>query len=201
MPSNDNRAKEGSDATETNRDDDDRLTLRATGPAEASLRDDHGDATIATTTEVELEATLEIDAEWLAEHGYVPKRTEASLYADDVAEVICETRSGDDGTFRPLEGWTIDLSGSFETWAAVAITAAQATVSIGGDDEVANAACLVLDGLAEHAVSDRPRLVMLDVVGSYDPDEYGRAGILDTLAADTEALPATTPSAEAAADD
>ena len=179
----------------------DTLTLRATGPAEATLRDDHEDISIATTTEVDLEATLEIDAEWLAEHGYVSKRTEASLYVDNVAEVICETRSGDDGTFRPLEGWTIDLSGSFETWAAVAIAAANDVVSIGGDDEVANAACLVLDGLADHATSDRPRLVMLDIVDSYDLADYSRAGILDTLAADVEGLPATTPTAEAAADD
>jgi hypothetical protein len=179
---------------------DDTLTLRAIGPAEATLRDDHGDATIATTIEVELEATLEIDAEWLAEHGYVSKRSEASLHADDVAAVICETRSGDDGTFRPLEGWTIDLSAAFETWAGVAIAAANDTVSVGGDDTVANAACLVLDGLAEHAVSDRPRLVMLDVVGSYDPSDYSRAEILSTLTADVE-NPAATPTAEATADD
>jgi hypothetical protein len=180
---------------------DDTLTCRATGPAEATLRDDHGDATIATTIEVELEATLEIDAEWLNEHGYVSKRSEASLHADDVARVICETRSGDDGTFRPLEGWTIELSAAFETWAGVAIDAAKSTLTIGGDDAVANAACLVLDGLAEHAVSDRPRLVMLDVVGSYDPSDYSRAEILGTLTADIESLPATTPTAEAAADD
>lgn len=180
---------------------DDTLTLRATGPAEATLRDDHGDATIATKTEVELDATLDVDAEWLAEHGHVSKRSEARLYPDDVAELVCETRTDDDGTFRPLEGWTVDLSGGFEAWAAVAVTAAKRTVSIGGDDAVANAACLVLDGLAQHAESDRPRLVMLDLCGSYEPSDYSRDGIHSALGEAPQSTPETTADTGAAADD
>jgi hypothetical protein len=180
---------------------DDTLTLRASGPAEATLRDETDGVTIATTTETDLDAELEIDADWLTEHGYVSKRSEASLYADDVANVICETRSGDDGTFEALDGWTLELHGSFEAWAGVAYEIADEKVSVGSRDKTANAMCLVLHGLAEHAVGDRPQLVMLDILGSYDPSDYTREAVLAELAEADGDLPTTTPTAEAAADD
>jgi hypothetical protein len=182
---------------------DDTLTLHAEGPAEATLQDETDGVAIATNTEVDLDAELEIDADWLADHGHVSKRSEARLYADDVAELVCERRSGDDGTFRPLEGWSVEISGSFEAWATVAIAAAKGTVTVGSDNTVANAACLTLDGLAQHAVDDRPRLVMLDICGSYDPSDYSRSGILSALQHAAESGPQIEgeATAEAAADD
>ena len=181
---------------------DDTLTLRATGPAAATVTDDHDGVEIATTTEVDLTATLEIDAEWLAEHGYVSERSEARVYVGDVAELVCETRSGSGDTeFAPRDGWTIELAGSFEEWAAIAARSAQRTVNVGTDDKVANIACMVLDGLSEHADSDRPRLVMLDICEDYDPSDYSRETLPGVLAESPDELPEVTTSTEATADD
>jgi hypothetical protein len=184
---------------------DDALTLRASGPAEATLTEAVDGVEVATTTEVELRAELAIDADWLTEHGYVSKRSAARLYADDVAEVVCAIRS-DETAFAPREGWTLELAGAFETWATVAVDVADEVVAVGSDTKRANAACLALDGLAEHAVDDRPRLVMLDICGRYDLSDFSREKLLSELSASAETTPESagadaTATGEVTADD
>ncbi|WP_311171828.1 hypothetical protein [Halobellus ordinarius] len=179
---------------------DDTLTLRATGPAEASLETDHDGVPIATTTERQLDAELDFNAAAFQKLGAANTRG-AFLRPDAVADLVCETRSGSDGDFAPQEGWTLELSGSFAAYGQLAYEIADDVLRTDARDKTANVMCHVLDALAEYAVDDRPRLVMLDICDSYDPADYSRQKLLSALADAPESMPDATPPAEAMADD
>ena len=180
---------------------DDTLTLRASGPATATKTEDVDGVAIATTTEVELDAELELTAEWLTEHGYVSERSETRLYPDDVAEVVCEAHA-EEATVTPKDGWTLEISGSLDTWQRIAYELADAAVTVNSKSRTARVMCHVLQGLSEHAVDERPRYALLDVLDDYDPKGYSRAAALNELAADADPTPeAGTATPEATADD
>ncbi|MDQ2056323.1 hypothetical protein [Halobellus sp. H-GB7] len=184
---------------------DDALTLRASGPALTTTETERDGVAIETTVTVDLEATLDVDADWLDEHATVCRSGGAQLAHANVARFVTETLSDAEAEYEPEDEseWDLRLSGSIEAWQAAVVPLAKRHSSrIASEDDVANAVCAILDDLSEHAASDRPQLALLDVLEDYDPDDYAKQNVLNALSAtDSELTTEATPTAEVSADD
>ncbi|RLM53211.1 hypothetical protein DVK02_14535 [Halobellus sp. Atlit-31R] len=183
---------------------DDALTLCASGPALTTTDAEREGVAIETTVTVDLDATLNVDADWLDEHATVYRSGGARLPPANVARFVTETLSDAEAAYEPTAAgeWDLRLSGSIEAWQAAVVPLAKRHSSrVAGEDDVANAACAILDDLTEHAVSDRPQLALLDVLEEYDPSDFSKQNVLSALSASDKSTPDATPSPEAVADD
>jgi len=174
----------------TTEDSTDTLTLIARGPAVIERERDEGALSVTVTEDVDLEATLDVDPDWIERHGAVRKDT-ALLLQSDIAELVVDTLSSEDannpnyraGNERHSE-WTLTLTGRVDDWINVAVRLAQNQISVGPDARIITSACHIIDDLAEFSPDDRPRLAMLDLVEQYDVSDYTRGWLLDELSGD-----------------
>lgn len=171
----------------TSDDSTDTLTLTARGPAVIERERQEGGLDVTVTEDVRLEATLDVDTDWIERNGAVRKDT-ALLLQSDIAELVVDTLSTEDSNYRAggerHDEWDLTLSGRVDDWINIAVRLAQNQISVGPDRKIITAACHILDDLTEFSPDDRPRLAMLDLVEQYDVSDYTRESILDGLGAD-----------------
>jgi len=171
----------------TSDDSTDTLTLTARGPAVIERERQEGALDVTVTEDVRLEATLDVDADWIESNGAVRKDT-ALLLQSDIPELVVDTLSTEDANYHAgherHDERTLTLSGRVDDWTNIAVRLSQNQISVGPDSKIITAACHILDDLAEFSPDDRPRLAMLDLVEQYDVSDYTREGILDELSED-----------------
>jgi len=168
----------------TSNDGTDTLTLTARGPAVIERERQEGELDVTVTEDVRLEATLDVDTDWIESNGAVRKDT-ALLLQSDIAELVVDTLSAKDADYHAgherHDEWTLTLSGRVDDWTNIAVRLAQNQISVGPDSRIITSACHILDDLAEFSPDDRPRLAMLDLVEQYDVSDHTRESILDEL--------------------
>jgi len=162
------------------------LTLSARGPAVAEELLELDSGAVTDRREVELDAELEIDAEWLRRKGSIYKQG-ALIRRSDVAELVVDQLSTEERTYRAgadrHDDWQLRLDGRLDDWLNVALVAADDKRTVGSNDTIAETACHILDDLEEHG-GDRPLLAMADLLGQYDVDAYDRAEVLARVGGD-----------------
>ncbi len=169
MPTNDTTTDDRSTAT---------LTLTARGPAVCVIAHTTDDLAVTESTDVTLEAEMEIDAGELNTLGDVHKQG-AVLLPNTVGEHVADQCSDTDATYRTSGNWELTLAGTVDDWVLVAVQAAKdrrsPTVS---KARIATTACHILDSLAEYG-DDRPLLAMLDLIDHYDVADFERESVLE----------------------
>jgi hypothetical protein len=180
-------------------DDAATLTLSASGPAIVETETETDAATVRETRETTLEASLDIDAEDLADIGDV-YRAGVVLPASDVAERVLEhidIAAGETYRVPEADAWDVTLSGRVDAYAEVALAAADERR--GSRSKTLLTAAQILDTVAaEYATTNRPLLALHDLVATteceaFRPETVARQLLeTDSDAADAETEVATT---------
>ena len=170
--------------------DDATLTLSASGPAIVETETERDGITVRETRETTLEASLDVDAEELADIGDV-YRAGVVLRASEVADRVLEhTDVAADETYRgpEVDAWEMTLSGRVDEYAEVALAAADDRRT--GRSKILLTAAKILDGFAEEYAFDehRPLLALYDLVATTECEAFAPETIArQLLEADSDA--------------
>jgi hypothetical protein len=165
------------------------LTLSASGPAIVETETETDGVTVRETRETTLEASLDIDAETLADVGDV-YRAGVVLPASDVAERVLEhidVAPGETYRVPEADAWDVTLSGRVDAYAEVALAAADERR--GSRSKTLLTAAQILDTVAEeYATDERPRLALYDLVATTECEAFAPETIARQLVeADSDA--------------
>lgn len=149
------------------------LTLSASGPAIVETETETDGVTVRETRETTIEASLDIDAEDLADIGDV-YRAGVVLATSDVAERVLEhidIAAGETYRVPETDAWDVTLSGRVDAYAEVALAAADDRRT--GRSATLDTAAQILDTFAEkYATNNRPRLALHDLVATTECDAF-----------------------------
>jgi hypothetical protein len=173
------------------------LTVYAAGTVEEKTRETDDGVDIVTSTERQVDAQIELDADRLYNSDIAQTyRAGATIHASDVAAFVGEQL---DVTVIDPKEWTVTVAGPLNDWQWVALKAAEKKHTGRRKTKTIQLAIEILTSLHEEdADSDRPILAALNLDESYNGSEY-RDHLLKKLGNDSD--PAEDVTAETGGDE